>query len=711
MRSTVERLLAGAAVALVLGVVTHSQGFAQSKPGQTATPQTVPVAPPAAVINVPQSDTPRTTGSTVPSAAPAEPSVAAPAAPPPAQTPAAKDADTKPASNVAVPAPEKAPAPAETPAASTKPAETPAAAAPAATPTPDASAKVEPPKPAATKDGQVADLLRELGNGKFDRLLGKKERVAIEAFYSARNFAPLWITDGLANARAKAAMGYLAKVDADGLDPADYPMPVFKDGLEPDALAEAELRFTQSVLTYARHAQRGRVHYSRVSADIEYQLPAVEPADILGKLATSSDVAATLDGFEPQHPGYKALKAKLAEARHITPGSETKRLPSGPALKYAKDKKGKVIITEDPRVPLLRERLNIEGDAASLAYDKTVADAVAKFQKAHGLPPNGQLTAATVEAINGPRRDRDADIIMVNMERWRWLPRDLGKDHVMVNIPDFTLRLMHDGKLYWMTKIVTGKPGLPTPLISAEMKFITVNPTWNVPPSIIKNEYLPALQQDPNALARIGLKVEHNRDGTLRIYQPPGDRNALGRIRFNFPNKFLVYQHDTPDKHLFAHAKRAYSHGCMRVENPLMYGEKLLSLVLPNEHYTTERLRKMFGGSEVNINFPRSIPVHITYQTAFVDDDGKLQIREDVYGRDAKMLAILKGTEHKIADVAVDRPRSTSTAPVRAPNGVANTANYQRNNPSLFDFFFSNPQPQPAQRSPRRASRNNQSVR
>ena len=148
------------------------------------------------------------------------------------------------------------------------------------------------------------------------------------------------------------------------------------------------------------------------------------------------------------------------------------------------------------------------------------------------------------------------------------MPRDLGQTYVMVNIPDYTLRVVRDDKLVWKTKVVVGKPNLPTPLLSAEMKFITVNPTWNVPPSIIQNEYLPALQQDPQAMERIGLKVEQNPDGTVRIWQPPGDRNALGRIRFNFPNKFLVYQHDTPDKHLFAHDKRAYSHGCMRVRGP-----------------------------------------------------------------------------------------------------------------------------------------------
>src|SRR5262245_63461832 len=139
-------------------------------------------------------------------------------------------------------------------------------------------------------------------------------------------------------------------------------------------------------------------------------------------------------------------------------------------------------------------------------------------------------------------------------------------------------------------------------MISAEMKFITVNPTWNVPPSIIQNEYLPALQQDPQAMERIGLKVEQNPDGTVRIYQPPGERNALGRIRFNFPNKFLVYQHDTPDKNLFAHDKRAYSHGCMRVQNPERYAEVLLSISQPDERYTADRIRKMYGSGERTIN-------------------------------------------------------------------------------------------------------------
>src|ERR1700680_2485534 len=190
------------------------------------------------------------------------------------------------------------------------------------------------------------------------------------------------------------------------------------------------------------------------------------------------------------------------------------------------------------------------------------------------------------------------------------------------------------------------------------MKFITMNPTWNVPPSIVANEYLPALQQDPTVLTRMGLRLSHNPDGTVHISQPPGERNALGRIRFNFPNKFLVYQHDTPDKHLFAHDKRAYSHGCMRVQDPVKYAEVLLSIARPHDGYTAERLHKMFGRAEQGITFPTPIPVHLTYQTAFVDPSGKLQVRADVYGRDTPVLVSLKGENRRFADVPIERQES-----------------------------------------------------
>ena len=554
-------------------------------------------------------------------------------------------------------------------------------APPKAAPAPIATGSVN---PVATVDGAVAEKLREIANGAFDRILGgKRERTAVEAFYSERNFAPIWTSNGAANERAKAAIGYLARVDADGLDPDEYPTPQFKAGADADALAEAELRLTQSVLAFARHASSGRVHYSRVSVDIAYEHERPEPARILQQLADSSNVAATLDGLLPQHPAYKALKAKLAEARGGVSRADHPRIAAGPLLKLGK------VAMKDARVPLLRERLGVAGDSADTTYDKSVADAVAKFQREHQLQATGSLNQATIQALNGVPRHRDADVIIANLERWRWMPRELGSTHVMVNIPDYMLKVVRDGKIVWQTRIVVGKPTQATPITTAEMKFITVNPTWNVPPSIIQNEYLPALQQDPMALERIGLKVTQNADGTIRIYQPPGDRNALGRIRFNFPNKFLVYQHDTPDKHYFAHDKRAYSHGCMRVQDPLKYGEVLLSLVRPGEGYTAEKLRSMFGGAEININFPTTIPVHLTYQTAFVDEAGKLVMRDDVYGRDARVVAALKGAERRHADVPSTERRYSATPPVRMPPGSFGGP-YHRSygGPSFFDRLF-----------------------
>jgi murein L,D-transpeptidase YcbB/YkuD len=197
------------------------------------------------------------------------------------------------------------------------------------------------------------------------------------------------------------------------------------------------------------------------------------------------------------------------------------------------------------------------------------------------------------------------------------------------------------------------------------MKYITVNPTWNVPPSIIRNEYLPALARDPNALARVGLIMGRNSDGSIRIYQPPSERNALGRIRFNFPNRFLVYQHDTPNKELFAKSARAYSHGCMRVENPDRYAEVLLSVSQPEEEYTIQRIRALYGGGEKNIKLKNPIPVYITYQTAFVDDEEQPQSREDIYALDKGLIRLMQGepgTDSAIARNSDTRHISTNAS-------------------------------------------------
>ena len=613
--TAVVLLLAGAPAVTLAGPNDSGANAAATAP----TPADADKAPAAVATPQPldSPDLPATTGSTSP--ATAEPTAAPAAAAAPAATPEPKTTASAPA----------APAPAAAPAAAAL----------------------------STADAAVVDQLRNLSSGKYDRIVGnKKDRTIVDAFYSGRDYAPLWITDGKVNERGKAVIAYLGHVDQDGLDPADYPVPNFSALSEPGDLAEAELKLDMTIITYAHHASVGRVHWSRVSGDIYYTLTAPEPADVLAAMVEAKDMAKALDAYEPRTAGYLALKAKLAEIRAGKGAAKKTPIANGAAPKVG---------ALDDRVPLLRERLGISGDGNS--YDKALADGVKKYQQEHKLRTTGTLTQETVDALNGHQPDKPVDIILANMERWRWMPHDLGNTYVIVNLADFTLRVMHDGKPYWTTRIVDGKPEMPTPIMQAEMKYITINPTWNVPPSIVNHEYLPALQQDPTVLERMGLKVGKNPDGTVHIWQPPGDHNALGRIRFNFPNKFLVYQHDTPDKYLFANDKRAYSHGCMRVQDPQKYAEVLLSLVRPNDGYTLERIKKMIdAGGEQDIQLPTFIPVNLTYQTAFVDDDGKLQFRDDVYGRDRQLLAILKGDDRRMADVAVEHREDPSHRQVLA---------------------------------------------
>jgi L,D-transpeptidase YcbB len=474
-------------------------------------------------------------------------------------------------------------------------------AAPAAPhPAPSTAPAAENPRSSSKLEQVITTRLAQF----VDR---KPEQQAIEAFYRDRAFQPIWSANGIALPRARAAGDYLARVASEGLDPRDYPRPDLSRDLSEEAAAAAELELTASVLKYARHASAGRVSFTRISGSILYPPHAADPAQVLMQISSTDDVVAVLSSLEPQHRGFKALKAQLAKELS---GSQAGRAPLQPtSASSGKRHKG-----DQPR-----ERGDVTGT------------------------------------------------LIANMERWRWVPRDLGNAHVVVNVPDYTLSVLEGGRPIWHTKIVVGKPGdLATPLLSETMKYLTINPTWNVPPSIIRNEYLPALERDPAALERIGLKVGHNRDGSIRVYQPPGDRNALGRIRFNFPNPFIVYQHDTPNKHLFAQNKRALSHGCMRVQSPEQYAEVLLSLSQPNEGYTPAKIRNMYGDNERTINLKQPIPVHVTYQTAFVDSSGQLNLREDIYGLDAAILKLMRGSERLIADTPIPRNYGGSSKPVVA---------------------------------------------
>jgi murein L,D-transpeptidase YcbB/YkuD len=731
--TAVVLLLAGAggALAQTSDATPNSPASVSNAASGTSAPRPDPVqapAKPGEAVGVTETAAPAETATAAPSPNPQDsagqaepPALAAPAA---AGTPPESTDTQQSVGQPAVPAPAAAatPAPAAKPdEANPQPLAPTTAAAPAGDKKPAAgedsvptTSAITPPAPPAATPGEpaaspaavadanapITEQLRGLADGKFDRIIGsKKDRTAIDAFYSARNYAPLWITDGQVNARAKAAIAYLGHVDGDGLDPADYPVPSLTSVTDPAALAAAEIRLATSVITYAHHAQLGRVHWSRVSADISYDRKAPEPGEVLGKMADAKDVSEALASYEPHVRPYLMLKAKLAEIRTGRGDSGGPRIADGPTLKVG---------MQDERVPQVRSRLRVEG--AGTTYDKALADAVAKFQKDRDLKSTGTLTSATVEALNGRRPDHPTDIIIANMERWRWMPRDLGKTYVMVNLAEFALRVFHDSQQVWATRIVDGKPTMPTPIMSADMKYITVNPTWNVPPSIVNNEYLPALARDPSVLARAGLVVGRNSDGSVHIYQPPGERNALGRLRFNFPNKFLVYQHDTPDKHLFALDRRAFSHGCMRVQDPAKYAEVLLSFAHPGEGYSEERIRKMFGKGETDIQFPAAIPVHLTYQTVFIDNKGKLEFLDDVYGRDRALLDIMKGDERRVADIPVEhRPNPIRRQVLALPDqpslwgerwaGPGSSPGYYDGGQGFFSRLFGGPPPAPIPRN------------
>lgn len=659
-----DRLLAGSALSLVLAASVSAQAGSDVVAG-LAGPSLIE---PAALIVKP-SDIDRTApGARAPDvgAAPEADDGAAIALPEPAEltvTPAdirlAPPAQPDRARNaIALPEPVEATfTPADLGKDPGTTASIPQPATPLAPATPATETSAPPEAPAVALD-PLGEKLRDFIAKTSDRQFDRKARASLDSFYAARKYEPIWTDKGALAERAKAVMAQLRAADADGLDPSDYVVAKFDADAGPDALAEFEYRLTAAVLAYARHAAVGRVHWSHVARDIHYEQTPPDPAETLGKLATAADARAALDGYNPQHPAYKALKAKLAEARGRT-DDNVPRIAAGPTLKIG---------MQDARVPELRDRLGVSGEAGNITYDKPLAEAVKAFQKQKGIAANGNFTQATVDAMNGVRADaRNVDVILANLERWRWVPHDLGRAHVIVNIPEFMLRVYKDGQTLWTTRVVVGKPSTATPLLTETMKFITVNPTWNVPPSIVYGEYLPALQQDPTVLARMGLRVSYA-GGGVHISQPPGPANALGRIRFNFPNKFLVYQHDTPDKHYFAHERRAYSHGCMRVQDPDKYAEVLLSIALPEQNYTAARIRGMYGSGEVNLNFPTPIPVHLTYQTAYVDAAGKLVLREDIYGRDSRVIAGLKAEERR---VVVDAPaaegprRSASSAPRR----------------------------------------------
>ena len=457
-----------------------------------------------------------------------------------------------------------------------------------------------------------------------------KERTAIAAFYAERDYAPLWLDDGKPTPAAKAALARLALADADGLDLRGFITPVFEGGDE--QLAAAEVALSAEVVAYGRQATGSRIDPRTISPLIGAKPELVEPGAVLAAVsAAGRDAGQVLEDFNPPQPGYRALRDKLAELRRIAVPSASVNIPAGPELKVG---------MRDPRVSLVRARFGLDAAASSpedLIYDTKIAAAVADFQKATGLPPSGVLSRRTLAALRGGEPSRLENEIIANMERWRWMPRDLGDSRIEVDIPDFSVTVIRDGEVVARNKVVVGKTATPTPLFSNTMQFLIVNPYWNVPQSIIRKEMLPRLGQDPDYLRRLGYEVSY-RHGQITVRQPPGERNALGRIKFMFPNDYSVYLHDTPSRALFGAAQRAFSHGCVRVDQPFAFAEAVLGR---DNGWTAERVKHLIGGRERYVYLPKPLPIHIEYFTAFVDETGELRLRDDIYGYSARVKTAL----------------------------------------------------------------------
>jgi murein L,D-transpeptidase YcbB/YkuD len=500
----------------------------------------------------------------------------------------------------------------------------------------------------------------------------KTDQAALVEYYAVPDQPLLWVDENGVNARAKLAMSEIAKADDYGLRASDYALPKaeeFKaaDAKAADWLADAEVKISYAVLDYANDARGGRLDPKRLSENLDPNLALPDPSEVIGSIAFRSDPGAYLRSFQPDQPQFEALRQKLLEARGgkvaDAPKPDIVTIPDGPVLKLG---------VENEQVALLRKRLDVQSEpgANENMFDRDVLEAVKRFQYAHGALPDGLVGAGTRRMLNAGDQQQPhqvggkarIDALLVNMERWRWLPHDLGPYYVTVNIPEFTLRVVEDGKTIHSARVVTGKPDKQTPVISDEMEEIVFNPYWNVPNSIKMQEIAPYFGQgggffggwDTSILQRHGLRIKYggrdvdpdsidwsrNDIRNFDLVQPPGPTNVLGTVKFVFPNKHDVYMHDTTQKNLFAQTVRAESHGCMRVQNP----QQLALLILHHDQgWSQTQIDRALQNDDNHIQLKTHIPVYITYFTVKVNDDGSLSTFNDLYGHDARMIAALNG--------------------------------------------------------------------
>lgn len=463
----------------------------------------------------------------------------------------------------------------------------------------------------------------------------------------------LWTGSSLATARAEALLKALRASGDHGLDPAWYNVAEVEKALVPGAdPTAAEALLGAAFTAYASDVSTGRVRANRVDKDIDIQQRKVDKADLLKAAAEAPDFAAYLESLPPKGD-YPALQKALANWRDKRGKVGHTAIPDGAALKPG---------MTDPRVGLLRKRLveldfSVPEPAAGASpdlYDDALVALIKSYQETKGLSVDGVIGAKTIRSLNTTVDERIEQIV-ANLERRRWLPEDLGSRYVYVNTGDYSMVFVDQGKLAFQSLVIVGTPKDPTPEIQSVMRGFQTNPYWTVPTSISGEEYLPLLRRDPNALAGSGFKIFENwSDDTeldpntvdwnsvhpkafpYRIRQEPGAANALGYIFFPFANKYGIYMHDTASRWLFTEGSRNFSHGCIRLQNPLDFVEKVFN---GKGNFSKDRVQAVIqAGQQAHYTFPEPVTLYVTYRTVTASADGVPTFRDDVYGRDRRVV-------------------------------------------------------------------------